>query len=93
VKTYGTPRPVEGEAARSHRLALAEANRAQINRKIEYLEELGGLFQRGMLGPIEVTQDGAAERRAGAGDDAGSARPAPPARHASAGTAAPGDPQ
>jgi len=93
VKTYGTPRPVEGEAARSRRLALAEASRAQINRKIEYLEQLGGLFQRGMLGPIEVTADGAAERRAGAGDDAGSARPAPPARHASAGSAAAGNPQ
>ena len=91
VKTYGTPKPVESEASKARRLAMAEENRAQIGRKLDYLEALGGLFQRGMLGPIEVPEiDRGDERAEAGGDGSGDRNSLPGSLHAAARANLPG---
>jgi penicillin-binding protein 1A len=75
VELYGTPKPVESEADKERKIVQAAVDRAVLDRKIEFLDSLGGLFQRGLLGPIRSAGGGGVER-AGASDAAGGRREA-----------------
>ncbi len=70
VKLYGTPKPVESEETKARRLAQAEKDRAQLNRKTMFLDELNQLFQHGMLGPIPAPLEETEDERAD-GDEHG----------------------
>ena len=74
VELYGTPKPVESEEDKERKIAQAAVDRAVLDRKLEFLDSLGGLFQRGLLGPIRSAGGGGEDERAGADDPAGGKR-------------------
>jgi hypothetical protein len=52
VPMFGTEKPVETEEEKRLRLVQIEEDRQKRDRRIELLNQLNRLFQRGMLGPV-----------------------------------------